>query len=177
MNGIKRKYVKWILGLDRRTPNYIVVKETKMEALKRAIKYEEKTRKTEKKIVTECMKEIDRRRIESGESKWKRERKEIMERAYMKEELQKKREEKGAEEIVDEIMGRLIRKEKEERKNKIKESTYNSTYKKIMLEEVPGYLQGKKRRKERKMIARYRWERDERRTVLEERRGKNVQSM
>lgn len=47
MDGIKRKYVKWILGLDRRTSNYILVEETKMkelrmEALEKAIKYEEK---------------------------------------------------------------------------------------------------------------------------------------
>lgn len=43
LDEIKRKSVKWILGLDRRTPNYIVLEETKMEesrmeALKRAIK-------------------------------------------------------------------------------------------------------------------------------------------
>lgn len=45
MEKIKRKYIKWILKLDRRTPNYILEKETKMkelrmEAIKRAVKYE-----------------------------------------------------------------------------------------------------------------------------------------
>ena len=54
IDGIKRKYTKCILGLDRRTPNYILIEETKMEelskeALKRAMKYEEKTRRSEKK--------------------------------------------------------------------------------------------------------------------------------
>lgn len=34
-----------------------------------------------------------------------------------------------------------------ERRNKIEEPNYNSLYKKTMLEEVPGYLQGKKKRK------------------------------
>lgn len=58
-----------------------------MEALKRAIKYEEKTRQTVKKIVTECMKEIDRRRIESEKSKWEKRRREVMEKVDMKEEL------------------------------------------------------------------------------------------
>lgn len=63
MDGIKRKYVKWIL-LERRTPNYILIKETKMEvlrieALKKAIKYEENMRRTKKKIVAECIKEIE----------------------------------------------------------------------------------------------------------------------
>lgn len=54
------------MGLDRRTPNYIVIEETKMEelrmeAVKRAIKYEENTRKTEKRIVIEYTKEKDRK--------------------------------------------------------------------------------------------------------------------
>lgn len=29
MEKIKRKYIKWILKLDRRTPNYILEEETK----------------------------------------------------------------------------------------------------------------------------------------------------
>lgn len=44
MNRVKRKYVKQILRLDSRTPNYVLTEETKMiklriEALRRAIKY------------------------------------------------------------------------------------------------------------------------------------------
>lgn len=40
------KYVKWVLGLDRNTPTYIVLEETKRSELwvqiaKRTIKYEE----------------------------------------------------------------------------------------------------------------------------------------
>lgn len=47
MDKLKRKYIKWILGLDKRTPNYIIreetkMKETKMRAIKRAVRYEEK---------------------------------------------------------------------------------------------------------------------------------------
>ncbi|XP_039313601.1 uncharacterized protein LOC113005705 [Solenopsis invicta] len=52
LDGIKRKYAKWILSLDRRTPNYILLEETKMEeiriqAIKRAltIRYEKKREK------------------------------------------------------------------------------------------------------------------------------------
>lgn len=60
---IKREYIKWILKLDMRTPNYILEEETKMkelrtEAIKKAVKYEEKSRQSEKKIMVECMKEI-----------------------------------------------------------------------------------------------------------------------
>lgn len=48
VDKIKRKYEKWILDLDVRTPNYILTEETKMKelrlkAVKRAIKYEEKS--------------------------------------------------------------------------------------------------------------------------------------
>jgi len=63
LDKIKRKYVKWRLErrLDKRTPNYIIMEETKMKeikmgALKMAIKYKEKARKSKKKIVIECIK-------------------------------------------------------------------------------------------------------------------------
>ncbi|XP_039314757.1 histone-lysine N-methyltransferase, H3 lysine-79 specific [Solenopsis invicta] len=51
LDGIKRKYAKWILNLDRGTPNYILLEETKMEeiriqAIKRALRYEEKARQS-----------------------------------------------------------------------------------------------------------------------------------
>lgn len=67
MEKIKRKYIKWILKLDRRTTNYILEEETKMkelrtETIKRAVKYEEKARQSEKKIIVEYMKEIEKRR-------------------------------------------------------------------------------------------------------------------
>lgn len=53
LSRIKRKYVKWILGLDIRTPNYILTEETKMkesslETKKRTIKYEKTARQTKK---------------------------------------------------------------------------------------------------------------------------------
>ncbi|KAG7203930.1 hypothetical protein KM043_017088, partial [Ampulex compressa] len=47
LDCLQRKYVKWILGLDGGTPNYIVVEETKMkelriEAIKRVVRWYEK---------------------------------------------------------------------------------------------------------------------------------------
>ncbi|KMQ92546.1 hypothetical protein RF55_7448 [Lasius niger] len=74
VDRVKKKYVKWILGLDRKTPNYILAEETKMrelrlEAMKRAIKYEETARKSRKKIVVECMKALDREERGSEENK------------------------------------------------------------------------------------------------------------
>lgn len=34
LDTIQRKYVKWILGLDKTTPNYIVEEETRIKSLK-----------------------------------------------------------------------------------------------------------------------------------------------
>lgn len=71
LDVIKRKYIKWILGLDKGTPNYILVEEAKMKELKlrRAIKYEEAARRSNKKIVIECIKEIRREKREGEENK------------------------------------------------------------------------------------------------------------
>lgn len=62
IDRIQRKYVKWILGLERITLNYIVTEEGRLvtikdKALKRAIKYEKKARITGKKLMEECLKE------------------------------------------------------------------------------------------------------------------------
>lgn len=56
------------------TPNYIVIEETKMkkirtEAVKRAVKYEEKARKNEKRIVLECIKDLDKERAVKEENR------------------------------------------------------------------------------------------------------------
>lgn len=109
-----------ILGLDRGTPNYIIAEETKLEelteALKRAIRYEEKTRKKEKKIVLKCLRKIDKRRTGNEESKWEKKRREGLEKIGMKaEELQKRREEKETYNNKRNN-GKLNAKEKEERR-------------------------------------------------------------
>jgi len=72
-----------------------------------------------------------------------------------KEELKKKIEE-GETEILEKIMERIEERENEERKRKTEESRYNAIYKKIRTEGVPNYLKGKKSKKDRSRIARYR---------------------
>jgi hypothetical protein len=47
LEGVQGKYLKWVLGVDRETPGYIVMEETKrdeirIEAGKRAIRFEER---------------------------------------------------------------------------------------------------------------------------------------
>jgi len=56
-----REYIKWILNLDARTLNYILVEETKIkklriQAIKSAIKYEMAC-VSRKRIVKECIRD------------------------------------------------------------------------------------------------------------------------
>ncbi|XP_043583375.1 uncharacterized protein LOC122568089, partial [Bombus pyrosoma] len=65
LDRIKRRYVKWILGLDMTTPNYILIEECKLKeikekGLKRAARYEEKTLESKKELVKECIKEREK---------------------------------------------------------------------------------------------------------------------
>ena len=58
LDRIQRRYVKWILGLDMTTSNYILIEEYKLigikeKALKRATKYEEKALEPKKELVKE----------------------------------------------------------------------------------------------------------------------------
>ena len=73
-----------------------------------------------------------------------------------KEELKEKREKKETKKIVQEMMERMARKEEQVRRKRIEESKYNEIYKNIIIEETPEYLRGKRSKKERNMIARYR---------------------
>jgi len=162
LDKVARKYMKWILGLDRRTPNYIIKEETKMkeikiEAIKRAVKYEEETRQSEKKIVVECMKEMEKEGRREEVRKWERWRQQVMqETGISKGEKKEKREREETKEIVKEIVEKIRKKDKEERRKRIEESRYNDSYKNVVTEELPKYLRGRKRKKERIMIARYR---------------------
>jgi len=50
----------------------------------------------------------------------------------------------------------IWKKEEEERRKKIKESKYNRIYEGIITEDVPKYLEGKMKKKDRNLIVRYR---------------------
>lgn len=161
LDRIKRKYVKWILGLDRTTPNHILVEETKLreiktEALRRAVKFEEKERNGGKKIVAECFKVMDRQRAKKEEGKWEAARSRLLGRLGMeKKDLDEVRE-AGSEEVIKTILEKIEVKEKEERRRKLEESRYNRTYKNVVTENMPKYLSGRRKRKDRSLIARYR---------------------
>lgn len=54
--------------------------ELRLETIKRAIKYEKTTRNSKKKLVVECLRELDKEKIGSTESKWEKRRKEMREK-------------------------------------------------------------------------------------------------
>lgn len=123
---------------------------------RRAARYEEKARQLKKKIIVECMKEIEKRRESEEKSKWKKKRGRMLEEADMAKEYLNKQRVEGQEEIAQKITERIEEQRKEERKRKTEESRYNDTYKKIKTEEMVKYLKGKKGMKDRSRIGRYR---------------------
>lgn len=161
---VKRKYVKWILGLDRNTPNYIVAEEMKSEelrdrALERAFKYEEEVRKSEKRLVKECIREIEREKTEEIKNEWVRRRKEARNRIGLEgEKVTQIREEEEGEvwRIVRKVKKRIRETRMKERVKRIDESKYNTKYKKIRTEELPMYLRGRMNKKDRSLLARFR---------------------
>ncbi|EZA53819.1 hypothetical protein X777_06636 [Ooceraea biroi] len=76
----EKKYVKWTLGLDSCTPDYLVYKETNIDKINiiagcRAMNFEEKAmREGRKKLVIEYIKEKERKR---GSNKVGKEREEF----------------------------------------------------------------------------------------------------
>jgi hypothetical protein len=162
LEGVQGKYLKWVLGVDRETPGYIVMEETKrdgirIEAGKRAIRFEERLiERGECRILQECLKE---KRKEIGKGVWK-EREAYFERnGYAGAEIERMRE--GGRAMTDELVQRDRDVQVQERRTRIRESRYNGKYEKIITEELPKYL-GRESRKERVIIARFRCGNEER---------------
>ncbi|KAH0807290.1 hypothetical protein GEV33_015500 [Tenebrio molitor] len=147
LEGVQGKYLKWVLGVDRETPGYIVMEETKrdgirIEAGKRAIRFEERLiERGECRILQECLKEKKERNRKRGA------------------EIERMR--KGGRAMTDELMQRDRDVQVQERRTRIRESRYNGKYEKIITEELPKYL-GRESRKERVIIARFRCGNEER---------------
>ncbi|KOC58725.1 hypothetical protein WH47_05392 [Habropoda laboriosa] len=161
LEKIQRKYVKWLLGLEKSTPNYIIneegkIKEMWLKALSRGMTYEERTRKSDKKLIVDCLEAIDKEKRSGEESKWeKAKRQMLVGEGYNKEYMKTRR---GAREqsIAKEVAVKIEKREEKERREKIKESRYNRYYEGIITEELPEYLKRKMKAKDRKMIARFR---------------------
>ncbi|KAH0818734.1 hypothetical protein GEV33_004057 [Tenebrio molitor] len=123
LEGVQGKYLKWVLGVDRETPGYIVMEETKrdgirIEAGKRAIRFEERViKRGECRILQECLKE---KRKEIGKGVWK-DREAYFERnVYAGAEIERMRE--GGRAMTDELVQRDRDAQVHERRTRIRES-------------------------------------------------------
>jgi len=58
--------------------------------------------------------------------------------------------------MLETILESMERREKEERRQKINESRYNSYYKMIITEKISKYLEGRRKKKDRRLVVRYR---------------------
>ena len=142
---IKRRYMKWILGLDKVTPNYILREETREEeirtkAVRSAFNYEEGARSSDKKLVRECIRKMERQREEKKPSKWKERRAGLKGRLGINEDWMgrvREGEEGKTEGVAKRVRKRIEEVEGESRRKKIEESKYNAHYKEIATKERP----------------------------------------
>lgn len=76
---LQERYIRWVLGVDGRTPGYMMREESKREKMRtkmgsRAVRYEERLEKGgEGKWARKCWEEVKNKRKE-GESVWEEQR-------------------------------------------------------------------------------------------------------
>ena len=161
LDRIQRRYAKWILGLDMTTPNYILIEECKLteikeKALRGTARYEGKAIESKKElVVSECMKERGRNWGNGQEEERARKRNKGLEEVRNGGTQLETREEQERM-IVDQIIKERRKREAEEKGKRIRESKYNKHYRKIAKEELPKYLKGRMKWKDRKILARFR---------------------
>lgn len=158
LETIQQRYIKWTLGLDSCTPEYIVNEETGREKMraktgKRALKFEEKIRSDRSRIlVKEVLKEretgnLKTRNIEEREQFYNR-------NGFSSLGLEQARE------FGEEVIRRLEQREREvqaqERLSRIEKSRYNNKYIEIRKAELPGYLKDNRGKARMRSIARLR---------------------
>jgi hypothetical protein len=156
---VQEKYLRWVLGVDRETPGYIVREECKRSKLrvkagKRAAKFEDRMGGREEcRILTECYREKKKNADEKEREKYCRR------NGYAREEVERMRAEGRW--MCAELSERDRDTDKQERRERIREARYNREYERCVTEEVPVYL-GRESTKERKMMARFRCGNEER---------------
>ena len=144
------------------TPNYILIEECKLieikeKALRRAAKYEGKTIESKKELVKECIKERERNWRNGQEEKRAGKRNKELEEMRNGGTQREAREEQGGM-TVDQIIEERRKRKAEERGKRIgkRKSKYNKYYRKIAKEELPKYLEGRMKWKDRKILATFR---------------------
>jgi hypothetical protein len=156
---VQEKYLRWVLGVDRETPGYIVREECKRSKLrvkagKREAKFEDRMGGREEcRILTECYREKKKNADEKEREKYCRR------NGYASEEVERMRAEGRW--MCAELSERDRDTDKQERRERIREARYNREYERCVTEDVPVYL-GRESTKERKMMARFRCGNEER---------------
>lgn len=160
LDKVQRKYLKWVLSLQKTTADYLVLEETKqiptsIKAIKRAVAYEEKAKLSNKNLIKECIREIEKDKQKEDVGEWEAYREDCWDKVnFNKEERDRIR---GQEESVAvELYNRWIKRENECRMIKLENSKSCSRYKDIRTENIPIYLTKDMRGKDKCIIARFR---------------------
>ncbi|XP_011881792.1 PREDICTED: golgin subfamily A member 6-like protein 1 [Vollenhovia emeryi] len=157
---VQERYIRWTLGVDWRTPGYLVREEGKKEKVRtwagrRAWRFEERLRKGQgTEIARACLKEVEEKERGKG-SRWEEGRRRFFEeRGYAWEEV-KRLQEEGID-MEERLEDRDRKVQEQEAGGKIRESRYNKWYKEIRTEGTPRYLKERGKEKRIRAIARFR---------------------
>lgn len=146
MERLEERYLRWMLGVDKWTPAYLVREELQREKLRiragrRVWSFERRLEEGRgSNLARKCWEEVrERAKVGKAGSDWERERKKFFEERGKKvEEVEEKREE-GVDWFED-VLKEDRKKQREERREKIEGSSYNKWYKMVKGEGIPGYL-------------------------------------
>lgn len=138
-------YLRWILGVERTTPGYVVREELKREKIRvctggRALRYEERTQiEATKKLPAECRKEVVRGERRGERTKWSESREKYLNRCGVSSEWMEERAPGGGG-LKDLLESRDKDTQAQERWASISKSKSAVRYKFIMTEGIPEYL-------------------------------------
>ena len=142
---LQKRYVRWVLGADWRTPGYMVREESQWEKLgyragKRSMKFEEKLNQGRGgELAQKCWKEIiDRGRRDGEMTACEKERKDFYKDKGV--DLREIGTDGRIELDYDKIEREDKKRQEEDRWSKIIESNYNECHREIKSEGLPKYL-------------------------------------
>jgi len=164
MERIEERYLRWVLGVDARTPGYMVREELQREKLRgrmgrRAAGFERRLEEGRGSgLARMCWEEMRERNRKGRESSgWERERRRFFEeRGIEVESEERERREGEGDDWFRELEKRDKEKQRRERKERIEKSKSNRWYKEVKGEGVPGYLKKGWGESRWKRIARFR---------------------
>jgi hypothetical protein len=138
---VQEKCLRWVLGVDREMPGYVVrveCKRLRVKAGKRAAKFENKIDGREVcRILRECWREKKKNKKKERENYYQR-------NGYANEEEERLRTKERW--MNAELSERNKDRDKQKRRERIKESRYNREYERGLTEAIPEYLERERER-------------------------------